>query len=94
MITQTVELSGKHHEVSLNRQSKTVWIATGEYMGEHLEARGQSASSAVALWRMAARFMDEARPHARQDKFRDKALPVQRPQVSPGPLAALVRRQA
>jgi hypothetical protein len=62
MITQIVELSGKPHEVSLDEQSKTVWIATGEYMGNQLEARGHSASNAIALWRMAARFMDDTLP--------------------------------
>lgn len=61
MITQTVEFSGHRYEVSLKQQSKSVWIVTGEYQGTQLEVRGRTASNAIGLWRMSARFMDEAR---------------------------------
>ena len=76
MNMQTIELSGKRYEVSLTQQPKSLWIATGEYKGEQLEARGVSGLSAIALWRMAARFVDESPAPANREpipKFLDAA---------------------
>jgi len=51
-----VKVWNEVHEVSVHQKSKTVWIATGEYMGAHIEAKGTSESSALAHWREAARY--------------------------------------
>jgi hypothetical protein len=52
--THKVEIRGKPHEVTVYRDSKWVWIATGRYMDETLEVKGQSAGSAIELWKDAA----------------------------------------
>ena len=52
--THKVEIGGKPHEVTVYRDSKTVWIAAGRYMGETLEVKAQSAGSAIELWKDAA----------------------------------------
>ncbi len=46
----------KSCEISVYQKSKTVWIAVGEYMGERIEVKGRSKSSALASWTEAARF--------------------------------------
>jgi len=43
-------------EIVVYQRSKSVWIASGDYMGEHLETKGASHSSAAAHWREAARY--------------------------------------
>jgi hypothetical protein len=52
----TVDVWGSPHEVSTHQKSKSVWIARGEYMGEQIETKGRTASTAVARWREAARY--------------------------------------
>lgn len=47
---------GRPQEVSANRKSKTVWIASGEYMGETIVERGPSEAAAVMHWRKAAEY--------------------------------------
>ncbi len=46
----------KPYEISVYQKSKTVWIAVGEYMGERIEVKDRSESSALARWREAARY--------------------------------------
>lgn len=53
---QTVLVWGKPQEVSAHKKSKTVWIATGEYMGVRIETKGPSENAAVKLWREAAQY--------------------------------------
>lgn len=53
---RTVNVWGKPHEISVHRESKTVWIAVGEYMGERLEVKGRTESQATNGWRDAARY--------------------------------------
>jgi hypothetical protein len=46
------------HVITVYQNSKTVWIATGDYMGERIEAKGSSADVAAKYWADAARFKD------------------------------------
>jgi hypothetical protein len=50
----TVQVWGKPETVTVYKRSKTVWIAVGEYLGKHIEVKGQSAGSAIKLWRETA----------------------------------------
>jgi hypothetical protein len=38
------------------QRSKSVWIAVGDYMGERLEAKDRSESTAIKRWVEAARY--------------------------------------
>jgi hypothetical protein len=51
-----VKVWGKDHEIYVHQKSKTVWIAVGEYMGERIEVKGSSQSSAARAWQEAARY--------------------------------------
>ena len=42
-------------KVNVYQKSKSVWVAVGTYQGHHIEMKGRSASSALALWRDAVR---------------------------------------
>ncbi len=53
---RTVYVWEKPQEISVYQKSKTVWIAVGEYMGERIEVKDWSESTAIARWRKAARF--------------------------------------
>lgn len=50
----TVTVGDKYYEVSVSQQSKTVWLATGEFYGKSLDVKGRSATQALAHWRSAA----------------------------------------
>lgn len=52
----TVEVWGERVEITVYQKSKTVWIATGTYLGKHHEAKSSSAGSAAKLWADAARY--------------------------------------
>ena len=52
----TVEVWGKPHKVTVHQKSKSVWVASGEYMGKHIEVKDRSASTAIAQWKEAARY--------------------------------------
>ena len=54
----TVLVWDKPHEISVDQKSKSVWIAVGEYMGERLETKGSSESSALKHWREAATYKE------------------------------------
>ncbi len=43
-------------EVMTRQKSKTVWIATGEFMGEYLEQKGSSERVALKRWVEIAEF--------------------------------------
>lgn len=53
---RTVDLWRKPHVVSVYQQSKTIWIAVGDYMNERIEVKGRTKSDAVAQWRRAAEY--------------------------------------
>jgi hypothetical protein len=52
---------GKIVAISVSQESKGLWIARGDYMGEKIEAKGATATSAAALWEGAARQRDADR---------------------------------
>ena len=58
---RTVSIWDKPNTVSVYRKSKTVWIAIGDYVGKHIEARDQSESAALARWRNAAEYKGNPR---------------------------------
>jgi hypothetical protein len=64
--THKVEIGGKPHEVTVYRDSKTVWIATGRYMDETLTVKGHSAGSAIELWKDAATHKGNPPPPLRK----------------------------
>ena len=43
-------------EITLVKKSKTVWIATGTYMGKEVRVQGKTANNATAIWRDAAHY--------------------------------------
>lgn len=47
---------GKNHFVEVRQTAKTVWVATGSYNGQRIDAKGSSATSAAAHWRGAAQY--------------------------------------
>lgn len=54
--TFVVDVWGKSCGVRACQKSKSVWIASGEYMGQSLVSNGSSAQSAAAHWREAATY--------------------------------------
>lgn len=53
---EMVMVWGKAYEITVYQKSKTVWIAVGEYMGDRIETKGSSPTSAAEHWREAARY--------------------------------------
>lgn len=51
-----VEVWGKQYTVTLYQKSKSVWIASGEYLGEHRTVQDRSANSAAKRWREWAKY--------------------------------------
>lgn len=52
----TISVWGQPQIVEVYQKSKSVWIAVGEYMGQRIEVKGSSRSSALAHWEEAARY--------------------------------------
>ena len=55
-MTHRVMVWEKPYEVSTDRISKTVWRASGNYMGEYLQTNGPTEGAAVKRWREAAEY--------------------------------------
>jgi hypothetical protein len=53
---RTVRVRDKTYTVLVHRQSQTVWVASGDCMGQRLELKGTSENSAVAAWSETARY--------------------------------------
>lgn len=53
---QTVMVWGQSYEVQVHQQSKTVWVATGSYMGEIHSTQDRSPGTAAARWREWAQY--------------------------------------
>ena len=53
---QRVEVWGKPYEISVTQRSKSVWVASGEYMGDHIQTTDRSPTSAAKRWQEAARY--------------------------------------
>ena len=43
-------------KIQAYRLAKNIWMAAGEYLGEHLRTRDSSAARATLAWRKAAEF--------------------------------------
>ena len=52
---RTVSVWGKLQTVTLNRSSKSIWIAVGDYRGETIETKASSELSALSGWQRSAR---------------------------------------
>ncbi len=50
MARQIVEIFGECCEIDVFQKSKTVWLATGGFMGSRLLTKGRSERAAVANW--------------------------------------------
>ena len=53
---RTVTVWDNVHQITVQQQSKTVWVAVGEYRGERLEVKGKTDTQAVAAWRDVAKL--------------------------------------
>jgi hypothetical protein len=51
-----VKIWGKECQVSVSRQSKTVWRASGTYLGEVIETKDRTEGAALIRWREAATY--------------------------------------
>jgi hypothetical protein len=47
---------GQQCEITVYQKSKSVWIASGDYMGESIQTKGSSERAAAAHWRDAAHY--------------------------------------
>jgi hypothetical protein len=56
MADHNIKVESKTYIVAIRRKSKTVWIATGNYMGQAIEARGRNENLAASAWRLASRY--------------------------------------
>jgi hypothetical protein len=56
MADHNIQVGSKTYLVAIRRKSKTVWIATGHYMGQTIEARGRNEDLAASAWRSASRY--------------------------------------
>ncbi|HUZ34542.1 MAG TPA: hypothetical protein VMV19_20930 [Xanthobacteraceae bacterium] len=54
--TETVMVWGKPCEVKVHQKSKSVWIATGEYMDETHSTKDATAGAAIKRWQEWATF--------------------------------------
>jgi hypothetical protein len=57
----TVRVLGKRYIVSVHQESKSVWVAVADYMGEPVECRASCKRSALASWQEIARYKGEFR---------------------------------
>ena len=55
---RTVYVNAIPHQITIDRKSKTVWVAFGDYRGERIEVKGSSADIAAKYWADAARVRD------------------------------------
>lgn len=53
---RTVKVWDRQFVIQVVRQSKTVWVASGEYMGETISVKDRSASTATKRWRETATY--------------------------------------
>jgi hypothetical protein len=56
MSEHTVLVWGKQHSVTTYRKSKSVWVATGTYMGESHSTQDQTEGAAIKRWREWAEY--------------------------------------
>jgi hypothetical protein len=64
---RAVQVWDKPYEITVYQKTKSVWIAVGEYMGERIERKDRSDSTAVKRWQEAAHYKgNEPRPRSHQ----------------------------
>lgn len=56
MMKQAVRVWDVSYEITVYQKSKSVWVAVGDYLGEWVEVKASSASSAAKHWQEAARY--------------------------------------
>ncbi len=56
MSERTINIWDKPHTVRVERISKTVWRATGTYMGESISVQDKTEGAALKRWREAATY--------------------------------------
>lgn len=56
MGSRTVKVWGDNVEISVHQKSKSVWIATGTYLGKPYQVQGRSETQAASAWAEAARY--------------------------------------
>jgi hypothetical protein len=56
MAAHTVVVWGKEVEITVERHSKSVWIATGDYMGKPIQVQDATQGAAIKRWREAAEY--------------------------------------
>jgi hypothetical protein len=56
MATMTVTVWNEKYEITVYQQSKSVWIAVGDYEGKEIRVQDRSQSSAAAHWQETARY--------------------------------------
>jgi hypothetical protein len=56
MARRTVEVWGKRCELETYQKSGSVWVASGEYMGESHSTQDRSETTAVKRWREWAEY--------------------------------------
>ena len=57
-----VKVWGKSFTIEVHQNSKTVWVAVGEYMGEIREVKGGAANDAISQWKEWARYKGQLAP--------------------------------
>ena len=55
-MTHTVMVWGKPYKIDVEQKSKRVWIASGECMGQSIQAKDFSEGAAIKRWREAAEY--------------------------------------
>lgn len=56
MAAHTVIVWGKEIRITVERRSKSVWIAAGDYLGKPIEVRDATEGAAINRWREAAEY--------------------------------------
>jgi hypothetical protein len=56
MSERTVDVWGKPQTVEVFQKSKSVWVASGSYLGQPVEVQDRSAGAALKRWQEAARY--------------------------------------
>jgi len=51
-----VAVRGRLQDIIVYQKSKTVWVATGKYMGENHQLQGSTANTAVKRWQQWATY--------------------------------------
>ena len=53
---RTVAVLGRLQNIMVHQKSKTVWVATGKYMGEDHQSLGPTANTAAKRWQQWATY--------------------------------------